>query len=115
MSFKKRKPNRSSKRSKQTKPVPPKVDRTTRSPYEYEEECATEVAEHHETELEVSADRFLLVKEIAERCGVGDTAVRKWNREGKLQLRKLFGSTGPYGMPESQFIRLIRGEEGQIS
>lgn len=112
MSFKKRKPNKSSKRSKSSKPGHAKVDPPSGSPWEYESESEAESSDIQEAELCDSPDRFLLVKDIAERCGVGSAAVRKWNREGKLQLRKLFDTTGPYGMAESQFVKLIRGEKG---
>jgi|GEM_PF-4461259 len=55
-------------------------------------------------------DRFVFVNEIAERMGgVGATCVRKWGREGKIKLRKLFGDSGQYGMPESQLISIING------
>lgn len=57
-----------------------------------------------------TGDRFVLVNEIAERFGVGPTAVRQWARQGKFPLRKLFGTSGMYGMPESQLERFIRGE-----
>lgn len=55
-------------------------------------------------------DRFLVVKDIAEIFGVTTACIRKWNTEGKLQLRKLFGSTGPWGIAESELLKLIRGE-----
>ena len=111
MSFKKRKPNKSSNRSSRNKSEHAKVDPPT-SPWEYESESVSEGTDTEEAELCESSDRFLLVKEIAARCGVGSAAVRKWNREGKLHLRKLFDTTGPYGMAESQFNKLIRGEKG---
>lgn len=110
MSYKNRKPNKRKRGTNTSKPatnthsgfyprsVTPGIENQPEPQHELE----------HEQYLE--GDRFLLVNEIAQRCGVGATAVRKWNREGKLPLRKLFGATGPYGMPESQFVRLIRGE-----
>lgn len=59
---------------------------------------------------QVESERFVYAKEIAERLGVSPTCVRKWRAEGKIALRKLFGSSGPYGMSESELCKLIRGE-----
>lgn len=56
------------------------------------------------------SDRFLTVPEIAERLGFTDQAIRKWGRENKLPLRKLFGSMGPLGMAESQLTAIITGQ-----
>lgn len=57
-----------------------------------------------------SPDRFVFAKEIGERMGgVGATAVRQWGRQGKIKLRRMFGDSGQYGMPESQLIRIING------
>lgn len=55
------------------------------------------------------SDRFLTVAEIADRLGFTDQAIRKWGRENKLPLRKLFGSMGPLGMAESQLTAIITG------
>lgn len=55
------------------------------------------------------SDRFLTVPEIAERLGFTDQAIRKWGRENKLPLRKLFGNMGPLGMAESQLVAIITG------
>lgn len=59
---------------------------------------------------ESTPDRFVLVIEIAERFGVGSAAVRQWGRQGKIKLRKMFGTSGRYGMPESELVKLINGE-----
>lgn len=56
------------------------------------------------------SDRFLTVPQIAERLGFTDQAIRKWGREKKLPLRKLFGSMGPLGMAESQLMAIITGQ-----
>jgi len=56
------------------------------------------------------SERFVFANEIAERLGVTPTCVRKWRTEGKIALRKLFGSTWPYGMSETELVKLIRGE-----
>ena len=93
MSNKKRRKNR----SKKSKP------KASSLPVQHQEQ------EQHDPVS--SPDRFVFVKEIGERIGgVGATCVRKWGREGKIKLRKLFGDSGQYGMPESQLIRLINGD-----
>ena len=61
-------------------------------------------------EVSQEAERFVYVKEIAERLSVTPTAVRQWRRQGKIKLRKVFGTTGYFGMPESELEKLIRGE-----
>ncbi len=59
---------------------------------------------------ESAPDRFVFVKEIAERFEVGSPAVRQWGRQGKIKLRKIFGTSGRYGMLESELTNFINGE-----
>jgi len=70
--------------------------------------------EHHQESTQPESisnpDRFVFANEIGERMGgVGATCVRKWGREGKIKLRRLFGDSGQYGMPESQLLKIING------
>jgi len=86
----------------------------SKSQYPSSVTTATHQQEHEPNQQgrAIGPDRFVFVKEIGERMGgVGATCVRKWGREGKIKLRKLFGDSGQYGMPESQLIRIINGGE----
>ncbi len=74
--------------------------------------CPEQVSEPYAEMVKESpdAERFLLPPEIGKRLGgVGATCVRKWNREGKITLRKLFGTNGPWGMSETELVEFIRG------
>lgn len=104
MANKKRKKNGQGKK-KQRRVAKPEQSPEIRQPIIEE----SQVVESQEI-AEDQSERFVYVNEIANRLGVTATAVRQWGRQGKINLRKLFGTEGMYGMPESQLLRIINGE-----
>jgi len=59
----------------------------------------------------VQAERFMTVKDAAERLGVTVNTVRRWVKDGRLRGHMPGGQKSGYRIPESDVERLLRGEK----
>jgi excisionase family DNA binding protein len=59
----------------------------------------------------VQAERFMTVKDAAERLGVTVNTVRRWVKDGRLRGNMPGGQKAGYRIPESDVERLLRGEK----
>lgn len=54
-------------------------------------------------------ERYLTVKRAAEHLSVTPATLRLWLRQGKVRGQLLGARTG-YRIPESEIVRILRGE-----